>query len=101
MDLYCLLAVCGLLPAGILALELLQQSRSLSGANEDFLRSGIIQNLSLRSLPIDSIIRSTSGNYRISHQAKKMLQATLDMVLSFNRSSLPNQHPERGVHDRT
>ncbi len=78
-----LIALYGLPSAGILALELLHQSRYRSQpATIDFPRSEIIQNLSNLVSSIDFIVRPTNGNYGICGQAKKMLQAILDTVLS-------------------
>ena len=56
-----------------------------------FPRSEIIQNLSVLISSIESIIRQTNGNYIICNQARKMLQAILDAVLSPPPPPLPPQ----------
>ena len=83
----------GLPPAGLLALELLQQSRLTTPSTPDFPRSEIIQNLSVLVSTIDCVVRPTSGNYDICNQAKKMLQTILDTVLSADRH-LPQQQQD-------
>lgn len=78
-----LIALYGLPSAGILALELLHHSQNKPQAGFiDFPRSEIIQKLSNLVSSIDFIVRPTNGNYGICGQAKKMLQAILDTVLS-------------------
>lgn len=78
-----LIALYGLPSAGILALELLHQSRNKPQAGSiDFPRSEVIQKLSNLVSSIDFIVRPTNGNHGICGQAKKMLQAILDTVLS-------------------
>ena len=79
------IALYALPPAGVLALELLQHFRSPSKTNPEFPRSEIVQNLSILISSIDCIVRPKSGNYTICNQAKKMLQAVLDTVLSPDR----------------
>ena len=80
------IALYGLPPAGVLALELLQHSRNSTRVDRLFPRSEIIQSLSVLISSVDCIVRPTSGNYTICSQAKKMLQAILDTVL------LPERH---------
>ena len=53
-------------------------------ANYEFPRSEIIQSLGNLISSIDFIVRPTNGNFVICGQAKKMLQAILDTVLSPN-----------------
>ncbi|CAD6589419.1 MAG: hypothetical protein ASARMPRED_004039 [Alectoria sarmentosa] len=81
-DLPWLIALYALPPAGVLALELLHHSRNKLQANYNFPRSEIIQKLSNLISSIDFIVRPTNGNFIICGQAKKMLQAILDTVLS-------------------
>ncbi len=88
-DLPWLIALYGLPSAGILALELLRRSRIKPKARSvDFPRSEIIQNISNLVSSIDFIVRPTNGNYGICGQAKKMLQAILDTVLSTEHDQL-------------
>lgn len=69
-------------PAGVLALELLHHSRNKQQTTHDFPRSDIIQSLSNLISSIEFVVRPTNGNFVICGQAKKMLQAILDTVLS-------------------
>lgn len=66
----------------MLALELLHHSRNKLQADVDFPRSEIIQSLSNLISAIDFIVRPSNGNFIICGQAKRMLQAILDTVLS-------------------
>lgn len=68
--------------AGVLPLELLQNIRTRTQAKQDFPHSKIIQNLSALVCCMDWIVRPTDGNYVVCSQAKKMIQAILDIVLS-------------------
>ena len=79
------IALYALPPAGVLALDLLQHFRGPSKTNPDLPRSEIVQNLSILISSIDCIVRPKSGNYTICNQAKRMLQAVLDTVLSPDR----------------
>ena len=72
----------GLPCAGVLAIELLQQSSNFRSMDPEFPRSNIVQNLSVLISSMDSIIQPTHGNYKICSQAKKMLQTILDTVLA-------------------
>ena len=63
-------------------MELLHHSRYKPQADSDFPRSEIIQSLSNLISAIDFIVRPTNGNFIICGQAKRMLQAILDTVLS-------------------
>lgn len=76
------IALYGLPPAGVLAIELLQHSRDANQTSQKFPESEVIQNLSILISAIKCNVRSTNGNYTICNQARKMLQATLDSVLS-------------------
>ena len=76
------MALYGLPPAGVLALELLHYSQTGVPAPYHLPRSEIIQNLSNLVSAIDFIVRPTNGNFEICNQAKRMLQAVLDTVLS-------------------
>lgn len=89
-----LIALYALPPAGVLALELLHQSRNKQQATYDFPRSEIIQNLSNLVSSIDFIVRPTNGNFVICGQAKKMLQAILDTVLSPEHDHREAEHAE-------
>lgn len=60
----------------------MHHSRNKIQTTYDFPRPEIIQNLSNLISSIDFIVRPTNGNYVICGQAKKMLQAILDTVLS-------------------
>ena len=82
-DLPWLIALYGLPPAGVLALELLHQFSDRNHTPDpSFPRSDIVQKLSILISSIDCIVRPTNGNYGICGQAKKMLQAILDTVLA-------------------
>ena len=80
------IALYGLPPAGVLGLELLQQSCSPSQdarlSESVFPRAEIIQNLAVLISSMDHIVRPTNGNCDICGQAKKMLQAILNTVLT-------------------
>ena len=92
-DLPWLIALYGLPPAGVLALELLHQFSDRNHTPDPhFPRSDIIQKLSILISSIDCIVRPTNGNFGICGQAKKMLQAILDTVLA--PVPLPVQAPE-------
>lgn len=92
-DLPWLIALYGLPPAGVLALELLQQLSDRSRAPDlDFPRSDVIQKLSVMISSIECIVVPTNGNYGICSQAKKMLQAILDIVLA--PAAVPAHGPE-------
>ena len=92
-DLPWLIALYGLPPAGVLALELLHQFSDRGNMTDQaFPRSDIIQKLSVLISSIDCIVRPANGNHAICSQAKKMLQAILDTVLA--PSIPPSQLPE-------
>ena len=95
------IALYALPPAGVLALELLHQSRNKLQAKHDFPRSEIIQYLSNLVSAIDFIVRPTNGNFNICSQAKKMLQVILDTVLSPEQSNCENEHVEPVVTPKT
>lgn len=63
-------------------MELLHHSRNKLQTDYDFPRSEIIQKLSNLISAIDFIVRPAHGNFGICGQAKRMLQAIIDMVLS-------------------
>lgn len=100
-DLPWLIALYGLPPAGVLALELLQQFSDRSQTPDlDFPRSDIIQKLSILISSIECIVHPTNGNYRICGQAKKMLQAILDIILAPtpNPAPAPDSEPVDNVN---
>lgn len=80
----------GLAAAGVLALELLQQSAPHHTDSVDFPRSQVIQQLSVMISSIDSVIRPSHGNYEICLQAKKSISAILDTVLSNSKNASSN-----------
>ena len=98
-DLPWLIALYGLPPAGVLALELLQQ---LSDRNHtpdpDFPRSEIIQKLSILISSIECIVYPANGNCGICSQAKKMLQAILDTVLAPTPMPAPAPEPANNLN---
>lgn len=97
-DLPWLIALYGLPPAGVLALELLQQLSDRNHTpNPDFPRSEIVQKLSVLISSIECIVHPTNGNYGICGQAKKMLQAILDTVLA--PTPIPAPAPEPASTD--
>ena len=80
----------GLAAAGVLALELLQQSAPSRTDSADFPRSQVFQQLSVMISSIDSVIRPSHGNYEICLQAKKSISAILDTVLSNSKNASSN-----------
>ena len=78
----------GLPAAGVLALELLQQTHvqtkhaSRNTDSSAFPRSEIIQSLSVLVSYLGWIHTEGDGNYHLSVQARRMLQRILDRVLS-------------------
>ena len=76
------MAIYGLPSAGVLALELLQQSQARGHASKNFPRSEVIQNLSVFVACLGSIYTEGDGNYQLCLQARRMLQRILDTVLS-------------------
>ncbi len=84
-----MVAIYGLPSAGVLALELLQQSQSRSHTHShhqpkstSFPRSEVIQNLSVFVACLGSIHTEGDGNHNLCIQARRMLQRILDTVLS-------------------
>ena len=83
-----LIVLYGLPAAGVLALELLQQTKLLaksgsrSSEASSFPRSEIIQNLSVLVSYLGWIYVEEDGNYQLCMQARRMLQRILDRVLS-------------------
>lgn len=76
----------------------MHHSRNKSQAVPDFPRSEIIQSLSNLISSIDFIVHPTNGNFIICGQAKKMLQAILDTVLSpeHNQNDVGHAEPAAG-----
>ncbi len=77
------LAKYGLPAAGVLALELLQQSQSRrhSSTSLSLSRSEIIQNLSNLIAHLKSLVKKDDGNYAICYQAREVIQRILDQIL--------------------
>ena len=76
--------------AGVLALELLQQTRQPSrSTHSSTFRSETIQNLSVLVSHLTVLIPPGEGNYVLLNQARKMIQAILDVVLAAPRPTLP------------
>jgi hypothetical protein len=103
-------AIYGLPSAGVLALELLQQSQARSHASKHFPRSEVIQNLSVFVACLGSMHTEGDGNYQLCLQARRMLQRILDTVLSPqepatapNPQTLPTpsgtEFGENGIYD--
>ena len=72
----------GLPAAGVLALELLQQTQNRAQTTKDFPRSEVIQNLSVFVSCLGWIHNEADGNYHLCIQARNMTQRILDRVLS-------------------
>lgn len=72
----------------------MHHSRNELQADYDFPRSEIVQNLSNPISSIDFIVHPTNGNFVICSQAKKMLQAILDTVLSPEHNQNEIEHAE-------
>jgi hypothetical protein len=76
-------AIYGLPSAGVLALELLQQSQGRGAYTiKNFPRSEVIQNLSVFVATLHTVHAEGDGNYQLCLQARRMLQRILDTVLS-------------------
>ena len=91
-DIPWMVAIYGLPSAGVLALELLQQSQSRGHPSKDFPRSEVIQNLSVFVACLGTIHTEGDGNYQLCMQARRMLQRILDTVLSPpEHAAAPNQ----------
>ena len=82
----------GLPASGILALELLQQTRRPMHQSS-IPRSETIQNLSVLVSQLPVIIPAGEGNYVAFTQARKMLQAILDVVLAPPREPAMQHSP--------
>lgn len=82
-------AIYGLPSAGVLALELLQQSQARGHASKQFPRSEVIQNLSVFVACLGSMHTEGDGNYQLCLQARRMLQRILDTVLSPQEPAAP------------
>lgn len=72
----------GLPTAGVLALELLKQTRHPRKSISSIPRSEMIQNLSVFVAQLPQVVPPGEGNYVLLSQACKMLQAILDVVLA-------------------
>ena len=74
--------------AGVLGLELLQQSHHSKRTDPAFPRSEVIQGLSNLVAAMKWVIPKQDGNYEFCFQARHVLQGILDIVLDPGRADI-------------